>query len=417
MRLTDFYKSFIKRKGILVGISSIIEKVGGFCLIFIATNLLTKSDFGFITYANTTLVFLIPFVGFGVHQGLIRYGAITNSQLEKKRLFFYTLKKGFFFSILLTILIIIITPFVASNLKEASIYIYILSFQLISLFVYELLRIYTRLLHLNKLYAQITNVKTVCIVIVALLLTLKLNSIGYVIALSTVPLLVSLFYFNKIGLLKFYVVEKPSVKFKDFFLYGLYTSLSGVLSQLLYAVDIILLGNILKDETVVAWYKVSSIFPFSLTILPLIFINTDFVKIANKSMVDKNYVQNYYLNYLKLFAVISIVILAFFYLFSNQLLALFGNDYQDDVLIKIFTIGIVGALLVRIPLGNILSAIGLVKINAINSLIVLVLNLLLSYIFIKRNGVLGATIVTSFLLWFSGFLSLIYFIWFLKKAK
>ena len=81
----------------------------------------------------------------------------------------------------------------------------------------------------------------------------------------------------------------------------------------------------------------------------------------------------------------------------------------------VFTFGVIGALLVRIPLGNMLSAIGLAKENAINSFIILVLNCILSYIFIKKSGVEGAAIVTASLMWLSGFLSLLFFILFLRK--
>jgi O-antigen/teichoic acid export membrane protein len=81
----------------------------------------------------------------------------------------------------------------------------------------------------------------------------------------------------------------------------------------------------------------------------------------------------------------------------------------------IFSIGVVGAILLRIPLGNILSAIGMAKINAINSFIIFVLNIALSYIFILKFGTMGAALVTSSLMWLSGFLSLFFFLRFIKK--
>ena len=40
-----------------------------------------------------------------------------------------------------------------------------------------------------------------------------------------------------------------------------------------------LIGNIIKDETSIALYKVSNILPFSILILPIVFIKTDFVSI------------------------------------------------------------------------------------------------------------------------------------------
>jgi O-antigen/teichoic acid export membrane protein len=415
MSLKSFIKNFIKRKGISVGISSLVEKVGGFLLVIIATRVLSKSDFGLLTYANTTLVFLIPFIGFGVHQALIRYGALANSQLEKRKLFIFTLKRGLLFSVIITLFVLLSAPFLTINIKGANIYLLILSFQFVSLFIFEMIRIYSRLLNLNKLYAQITNLKTIFLVLLAFLLSISFGSIGFAIALTIAPLLISLIYLKKLKLIGFNERFQLNIPFKKFFLYGLYTSLGGVLSQLLYAIDILMIGNIVKDETIIALYKVSNIIPFSLLILPVIFIKTDFVLIANKSRTDKKYIKNYYLNYLKLFSVISGLFLLLFYFFSSDLMLLFGTDYQETSLMKIFVIGVVGALLFRIPLGNILSAVGLAKINAINSLVILILNCIFSYIFILKYGAIGAAIVTASLMWFSGFLSLFFFIKFIKK--
>lgn len=415
MNFKNFIYNFFKRKGIEVGLSSVVEKIGGFFLVIIATRLLSKNDYGLLTYANTILVFLIPFIGFGVHQGLLRYGALANSQVEKKKLFIFTLNKGLKYSSILTVLVFVLAPILTSNLKESNIYLYILSFQFISLFLFEIIRIYARLLNLNKLYSQITNLKTFFLVLLAFLLSINFGSIGYVVALSAVPFFISLFYLRKLKLIGFSEEIQLKGSFKSFFIYGLYTSLGGVLSQLLYAIDILLIGNIIKDESSIALYKVSNVLPFSVLILSIIFLKTDFVSIANKSKSDKQYIKKYYLNYLKLFSFISFVILLFFYLFSSNLILVFGANYNDSLLMMIFTIGVVGALLFRIPLGNILSAVGLSKINAINSFVILVLNVVLSYFFILNYGALGAAIVTAFLMWFSGFLSLFFFIKFLKK--
>ena len=415
MNFKSFIFNFLKRKGIQVGVSSIVEKVGGFFLVIIATRLFSNSDFGLLTYANTVLVFLIPFIGFGVHQGLLRYGALQNSQLDKKKLFRFTLTKGFTYSVILIFFIAVLAPVITINLKGATIYLYILSFQFISLFLFEIIRIYARLLNLNKLFAQITIIKTFCLVIVALLLSLSFGSIGYALALSAVPFLISLYYLKKLKLIGFSRKFKFEGSFKSFFLYGLYTSFGGVLSQLLYAVDILLLGNIIKNEAGIALYKVSNVLPFSLLILPIIFIKTDFVTITNKSKTDKRFLKNYYLNYLKLFSFVSMAILLFFFLFSDNLIQIFGESYEDSALMLIFSVGVVGAILFRIPLGNILSAIGLAKINALNSFIILILNIAFSYIFIVNFGTIGAALVTSSLMWLSGFLSLFFFLRFIKR--
>ena len=98
MNLSSFFREFVKRKGLLVLVSSVIEKVGGLLIVFIATNLISKGEYGLIIYANTSLMFIMPFLGFGIHQSLIRYGSLSNSQIDKKYLFNIVLRKGLKYS-------------------------------------------------------------------------------------------------------------------------------------------------------------------------------------------------------------------------------------------------------------------------------------------------------------------------------
>ena len=71
--------------------------------------------------------------------------------------------------------------------------------------------------------------------------------------------------------------------------------------------------------------------------------------------------------------------------------------------------------LVGIPLGNLLSAIGWPKINALFSVIILVLNLITNYFMILHYGIEGAAITTAALMWLSGILSLGAFVFYLSK--
>ncbi len=412
-----FITEFLHRKGLSVFLASLVEKIGGLLLLLIATRMIPKSEFGFITYANTSLTFIIPFIGFGIHQGLIRYGALSQSQLTKKHLFAITLKKGIGLSVLLLVMFWLFIPLITSKVTQSRTYLIILSFQLLSLFLYEITRIYSRLLHLNTLFSKISMSKTALNVLFAVILTWQFSGIGYAISLSIIPFLVAVFFIIKLRLVtKEDANYKADFDLKKFLSYGMFSAVSGVLSQLLYAIDILLIGNILIDETAIAQYKVSNILPFSFLFLSLVFIQTNFVKIAHKSKNDKDYIKHYYLNYLKFFSVVSLLIVGFFYLFSDYLILIFGKQYNNELgLMQIFAFGTAGALLFRIPLGNILSAIGWPKINSINALVILFLNLILSYIYIQKYGVIGAAYVTASLMWVSGLLSLIAFVIFLKR--
>lgn len=416
MNLKSFIAEFRNKKGSAILFAALVEKIGGFLLILIVLNFIPKKEYGLIVYANTSLDFIIPFIGFGIHQGLIRFGSLSKSQINKKNLFLITFKKGLKYSLLLVGGIVLLSPLITYNSKNSLPYLLILSFQLISLFLFEILRIYVRLINLNKLYAKITIIKTVVLVTFTAIITLNLSGIGYVLSLTLTPLFIAFFFIYKLRLLKGYNNTNINFNLKEFLIYGMFTSFAGVLSQLLYAVDIILITNILQQEELTAQYKASTVLPFSFLFLSVAFIRTNFVKLANKSVNDKTYIKQYYINYLKIFSVLSVLIVAFFYFFSDSIFFIFGKQYTNEYnLMFIFSVGVAGALLLRIPLGNILSAIGWSKITALNSLIVLIFNLILSYFLINKIGLIGAAIATSFMFWFSGILSLIAFIIFLKR--
>ena len=169
------------------------------------------------------------------------------------------------------------------------------------------------------------------------------------------------------------------------------------------------------DEKLVAQYKVANILPFSFLFLPIVVMTSDFVMLAKKSRADKGYLRSYYLNYLKIFFVISVAMLLLFFFFSNELYTLFGKQYNDsNNLMFIFSVGVTGALLFRVPLGNIISAIGWPKVNLVVSIVTLIVNVFLSYYLLNLYGIEGVAYATAFLMWFSGLLLLGAFVYYLK---
>ena len=404
----------------------LLAKAVNFLVSIFVIRILTKSDYGFIAYSLTIISFAAPFVGAGIHQGLLRFGAMTEGQFHKKVLFNLTFWKGLKYSGLITLGIILLSPLFTIRMSGASLYLALMSFQIISLFIIQMIQVYCRLIHRNKIFAIINMQNNLLLLVFNVTLCLLFGGIGYVISIICVPLFLGLFYLKKLRLNTIQTSNKLVVKIKDSFTfkssellsYGLYMSVGGVLSQLLYAVDILLIGNLLIDAELVAQYKASSIIPFSLIILAVAFLTTDFVKLANASKNNKTALKQYYLNYLKLFSFISIGIVLGFYLFAEPMLSIFGADYKGhSELMIIFSIGVVGGLLFRVPMGNMLSAIGWPKINALFSVIVLIINVFANYYMILKYGIIGAAITTSALMWLSGILSLGAFIYYLNTKN
>lgn len=201
----------------------------------------------------------------------------------------------------------------------------------------------------------------------------------------------------------------------EFMSYGLYQSAGSLIAQLLFAVDILIIGIVLQSAEMVAQYKASNILPFSFLIIASAVLSTDYVKLARASEENTVFLKTYYSSYFKLFGIFGMAIIVFFYFSSGWLMKIFGAQYQGHPsLMFIFSIGVCGAILFRIPMGNILSAIGWPKTNALFSVIILILNLIANYFMILKYGIEGAAITTSALMWLSGLLSFGAFIYYLK---
>lgn len=418
MSLSVYIKSFLERKGGRIIFSSFFTKLITFIISVYIIRVIPKEEYGFLVYAITIIAFIAPFKGFGIYQGLLRYGSISTSQQLKKYYFNRILFKGLLFSSILIVVLIALSPFIISNVKNSFLYLVILSFQLVTLLVIDTISIYARLVGLNKLYADISNYNNLLLLAFAIPLTYLFGSWGYVASLILAPLFYSFYLIYKLKLFTYNKELKPQHSTKEFLSYGFYMSLAGMLSQLLFAVDVILVGNMVKNAEQIAQYKTSNIIPFSLLVLPIAIINTDFVQLTQKAINNKKEVWTYYLNYLKIMGVISVFVLLLFYFFSNDMLRIFGKEYtNDNNLMFIFSIGAVGALLFRIPLGNILSIIGWPKVNTLLSLIILIINVIAGVYFINLYGVMGAAYTTIALMWLSGLLSLGAFIYFLNKKQ
>jgi O-antigen/teichoic acid export membrane protein len=426
LSLTAFIQSFISRKGLFVMLSVFLAKLVNFIVTILVIRILSKGEYGLIAYGLTIISFVAPFAGAGMFQGLLRFGALSNGQIDKKVLFDITFRKGLRYSALMVVLLIIISPVLTINLPEALLYLLLLSFQILGLFIFLMIQVYCRLIYQNKLFAFIDIQNNLLLLVFNVGMCYFFGGMGYVLSVIIIPLFVGLYYLKK---LKLYPIDLPKNRIakikasfnfdsKELFYYGLYMSTGGLLSQLLFAIDILLIGNLLSDAELVAQYKASSIIPFSILIIASAVMMTDFVKLASTSKNNKPALQQYYWNYLKIFSLISIGIILFFYFFSAPLLSIFGAEYQGHPrLMFIFAIGVVGGILFRVPMGNMLSAIGWPKINALFSVLVLVINLIANYFMIRWYGIEGAAITTSALMWLSGLLSLGAFVYYLKRGK
>ncbi len=415
-QIKEYINGFINRSGSYVLFSTMAARVLSFLGSWIALQLIEAKELGVILFAYGIVQFIIPIGGFGLHQSLIRYGALLKSEDEKQQLFSYVLKKGIVASIAIILVLVGIGYFIPFQFDKTYVYFSILSLSILTVFILEIIKIQFRLQHKNRLYAITEFWYNIILTGLIFGLSYLFQGMGYIIALIVSPVLTALFFIKKLNV-KLHIKNNLKITNLSFWKYGFFGGLSSVVTQLLILIDIILIGYLIDDPVAVTNYRYISIIPFSLLFLPRVFITTDFVTFTEK-IHQKDYINRYIKNYMLFFGVVSILLLLFSYFFAEQILYIFGVEYMnyaDSFLILIM--GIVGIYIFRGLFGNLLSSIGKIELNYYIISIAIVINIISNYYLIPLYGIKGAAITSAILMWFTGILSWLSFLYFFRKNR
>jgi O-antigen/teichoic acid export membrane protein len=406
--LKTYIQNFLSRAGSHILSASIIARALSFIASWFALQLIPNKELGIVLFAYNIIVFIAPIGGFGLHQSLLRYGSLLKTTEEKNSLFRYTFIKGIWATLALIAITIITTSFIDFQFENTHYYLSFLSIFLIPMYIFELIKIQFRLQHKNKIFALTDIVFNAILTISVIVLSYYYQEKGYALALVLAPTLAVIIYYNKIkSFLKNY--KKPVIIDKLFWKYGVFASLSNVVTQLLFVIDILLIGYVLNAPEMVTNYKYISLIPLSLLFLPRAFINADFVAFTEK-INNKEYIIKYIKSYLLLFSIISLFICLFSYFSAAFILNIFDSKLTKfGTPFLILIIGVCGILIFRGLFGNLLSSIGKAHINFYITSIALVLNVISNLFLIPKYGITGAAITSAALMWITGIASTIIF--------
>ncbi len=412
--IIDFITKFFHRGGLWVFLSSILVKLSAGITSVIIVHLLTVDEYGSLAFALSIMGFFTVFGGMGANWSLLRFGALQHSFVEKYTLFRYSLKQGSIYTVFLILFIIITSFFLPPNFKQSSLLLAILSLGILSSFYLENIKSFYRIIKKNRLYSKINIINTIIVLFLSVIFTLFADSIGYAIAYVLAPLITFLIFFKK----KPIFTDICSVDSKSFFSYGINTGLGSIASQSIFLLGPLLAGYLNSTTEELAMFKVATIIPYNLMFIPSMIMVTDFVYFA-ENCGNAALLRKYYKDYLKVILVFTFVPFILLIAGSEFILhSLFGEEYiSASMMMMVLNIGLFFTFLFRIPLGNILSAVGKANWNVVHSVIALIIFIPLGIFLYKILGILGIAVATTLMLIISGFVSLVMLIIYLKRIK
>lgn len=407
-----FLKDFLKSEGHFVFLSLLIGKICGFLSSWLIIRLLPVSEFGLLTIVASAFAIFASFNGLGSQQSLLRFGSIAESNNEKDKISSYLFTRGFFYQIFLSLAFFGCALFFIDKFEDILLVFFFFTVRLIGFYFFNHIQSYFRIIGENRKFSKVNNFVNVLGLILLLVLTYSFGFTGYLFAIAFSPF-ISLFWIKKIPLKS----KEFSFSFntKTLFQYGIFASGTALLSDLLFSADILLLG-FLVDETAVANYKAAILIPANITFLSLVFMQTDFPKLA-KNYKNKEFLKDYVLNYYKIFLPICVLISSIGLFYSEDILQLFfGLKYtHNGTVFSILLFCFAFNMLSRNLYGNLLSAVGKMKSNTLVSLLSLAILIISSFILVPKIGVLGMALSISLAMLFSGLLFAFLFFLYYRK--
>ena len=389
----QIFMSFYSRGGIGVFVASIFSKMTTMLVSILLSRILSTEDYGVLAIGLAVLFISQPVFGFGLQETLLRFGAAIHMTLkEKTSLYMSYLKFGTLFALIVAASIFAAMPLLIQQKSASAISTYqILAFAGVTLFFFQLTANYFRILGENNTYSKIIGTQALLTITLAPLAGAFLGITGIALSWVLVPAITSLAYIvAKNNRQSMSLIGKTSPPNREMLTYGLWVGLGGIASQGALMLDTIMVG-IYNGDVAAGLYRNASLLPLSLMFLPGIYMTSEFVHVrANAD--SSEFISKFYKDYLMVFAPLAITILAVLITLPEAIITtLFGAKYVEAApVLSLLGLTIIPTFLIRIPVGNILNAVGRANNNVVSAFIVLILNATLNYLLIPEFGLFGA---------------------------
>lgn len=380
--------------------------------------LLAKEEYGAYTYANNILGYFLMFIGMGMVSGVFQLCSETITEEDRcKSIYNYGGRVGNFFNFFIGICILVFVLFIKLPVENAGILLAISAFIPLFQFSTEIRKIYLRFTVQNQKYSYTLIIEALAMLVCYVLGALFAGSYGVVISRYVVYIIAILFMtflFNVPG-----KQDNSEIKTEDKdILYKISLASLGAnsASQLLYLLDISILGIVLSDSEVIASYKVATTIPIALEFISqavIIYVYPHFVNHRK----DRIWLKSNFVKLLRVMGIVNFIIACGLIIFAPVILKLlFGEQYLDaTVPFRILAVEYFIKGTFRIISGNILASQRRIKFNLILSILTGVVNIIGNLILIPRFGAIGAAISTCLVVVFSGGLSTMYMFYILNN--
>jgi O-antigen/teichoic acid export membrane protein len=399
---------------------NVINKIIGFLCSIILVRILSKNEYGIFSYAWNIYSIVFLFSGLGVESGMLQLLSENGKDtVYVKKISKFATRFGIVFNLGLSIVLIIIGLFAPLKIEGSGKLICFLCFLPVVNFLLNNIYCYFRSLKKNKEYAKLSVINTLLYFIFTVGFVFLFREIGLVLGnyfSMTISCFIGIVIFKAYLLGSDNNINNNFVK--DLLRIGFISMLINALSQLLYLLDVFIIGIIDPNETIIASYKVATMIPSALAFIPqslVIYIYPYFAEHKN----DSNWCLKRYKQVILGIGIFNFLLSTILFFFAPIVIkAIFGSQYIDSLIVfRILIINYFISGTFRIISGNLLVTQRKLIFNFFESVLSSLLNIVADYYFIQIWGSMGAAIATLLVVVFSSTLSSVYLIYTFKNIK
>ncbi len=401
---------------------NVLNKILGFLSSVILVHILTKQEYGIFTYSWNIYNVIMILSGMGIASGLLQICSEKGGELGfSQSVLNYSVKQGVKFNGILCIILLLLSLFAPLTVRGANNVLLMLCLLPMLQVLYDLSICYLRSQKRNQEYVGVTVINTVFFLFISSCCAFYLKEKGLIIgyyASYIAAILYAIFainvplFSNKVG------VDLEIQEKRLLLKISIISMCNNGLSQLLYLLDILVIGIIVADESVLASYKVGTIIPMALSFIPNSLITYVYPFFAEKRQ-DKKWCWKRYKQIVFNFGLFNFGICIFLYILAPWIVPVFfGKEYHDSIIIfQMLSLNYFISGTFRVISGNLLVTQRKLKFNLLVASISGTINVIGDVLLIYFYGSIGAAIVTITVTLISSILSTVYLIYTLTQSE
>lgn len=400
--------------------SNAINKMVTFISSIIVVRILTKGEYGLFTYAWNIYSIILLFNGMGIDSGVLQLGSEkSGDSTYAEKLSNYAVRFGLRFNILLTVAILAVGLFFPMEIEGAGVLLCMLCLLPMPKLISAINGVYLRTQKRNKEMSGVSVLTTIVVLVVtnscAWLFREKGLILGYYIA-YTFSIIITTWHCKLTYLKGRTTLERDERK--TLFTISFVSMCNNGLSQLLYLLDVFVLGIVVPDESVLASYKVATTIPSALTFIPIAVMVYLYPYFA-QNRTDGKWCMRKYGQVLGVMGAFNAVVSATLFLFAPFVVrTFFGANYMDAVpIFRLLAINYFFSGTFRILSGNLLVTQRKLKFNLYIAVFSGIGNAVANFFFIQWWGSMGAAIATVCVVILTSILNTVYLLHTFKKAS